>query len=58
MASPQGKVPVQMFHVGREGCQALLHLPLLPQLPLYDFLDEASYSVLLLKGEEGRRVSH
>ena len=33
------QVLLQMFHVGREGCQALLHLPLLPQLPLYDFLE-------------------
>ena len=33
------QVLLQLRHVGREGCQALLHLALLPRLPVYDFLE-------------------
>ena len=33
------QVLLQLCHVGREGCQALLHLAMLPRLLVYDFLE-------------------
>ena len=47
------QVLLQLCHVGREGCQALLHLAMLPRLLVYDFLELDHLSQVFLMAYRG-----